>query len=166
MAVNPDFRDLLKNFNAFRVEYMVVGATALAYYARPRFTKDLDVWVNPTPQNAARIWKALRAFGAPLVGLSEADFTNPRNFYQVGLAPNRVDVIMGLAGLEFGAAWARCYRTVFGDVRIYVISRDDFLQSKKISGRPQDLIDITEVQRAQKVEAKRKLSPHRKSARR
>jgi len=77
MSVNRDFRDLFKTLNDCRVRYIVVGAHAVAYHTEPRFTKDLDVWVEPSPANAGRVFKALAQFGAPLEGVAENDFSNP-----------------------------------------------------------------------------------------
>lgn len=148
MAVNPDFKDLFKAFNDCHVEYLVVGAHAVMFYARPRFSKDLDVWVNPTPENAQRVWQALTTFGAPLQEVTLASFTNDELVYQVGIEPNRIDVMMGIQGVEFAAAWANREHSTYGGVSIPIISRQDLIRAKRAAGRPQDLLDAEELDKA------------------
>jgi hypothetical protein len=103
--VNPDFRDLLAEFNAHEVEYLVVGGHALAAHGHVRATKDLDVWVRPTADNAPRVLRALGTFGAPLQDLSEKDLTVPGLILQIGLPPVRIDVITAIDGVGFDLAW-------------------------------------------------------------
>jgi len=147
MSVNPDFKDLLKALNDEGVEYLVVGAYAVIIHAQPRYTKDLDVWVRPTPENAQRVFRALAAFGAPLRSVGTEDFTNTAIIYQVGVAPNRVDVIMALAGVGFDTAWANRVESTYGGVPIHVISKTDLVRAKKASGRPQDLLDVDALEK-------------------
>jgi hypothetical protein len=99
--VNRDFRDLLAEFNAQGVEYLVVGAHALAAHGHVRATKGLDVWVRPEVENARRVLKALRAFGAPLHDLTEAALTTPGLIFQIGVPPVRIDVLTAIDGVEF-----------------------------------------------------------------
>jgi hypothetical protein len=100
---NPDFRDVLGAFAAEAVEFVVVGAYALALHGVPRFTGDLDLFVRPTAENAARVWRALVRFGAPVqaAGVSEVDFATPGIVYQIGLPPSRIDVLTEISGLSF-----------------------------------------------------------------
>lgn len=100
--MNQDFRDLLAEFNTHDVEYIVVGAHALAVHGHVRATKDLDVWVRPELDNATRVIAALRAFGAPLQDLSESDLAVAGTIFQIGVAPIRIDVITTIDGVEFG----------------------------------------------------------------
>ncbi|HUT59047.1 MAG TPA: hypothetical protein VNA25_14455, partial [Phycisphaerae bacterium] len=95
MNANADFRDLFRTFNTCGVRYLLVGAHAVMHYAEPRYTKDLDILIDPAPANAARAWRALAEFGAPLEGLTLGDLSNPEMVYQIGMAPNRIDVMMG-----------------------------------------------------------------------
>ena len=88
----PDFRDLLRAFSGHQVRYLVVGAYAVAAHGHPRATKDLDLWVEPSNENAARVLAALREFGAPLGGLTAEDLTSPGVTYQIGVPPLRIDV--------------------------------------------------------------------------
>jgi len=141
-VINPDFRDLLHAFNAAEVRYLVVGAYAVTFHAQPRFTKDLDLWVEPSSENAPRVLAALKTFGAPVADLSLEDFANPDLVYQIGVAPNRIDVLMGVSGIEFEDAWPNRVPSNYGDCPIHVISRDDLIRNKRASNRPQDLLDL------------------------
>jgi len=100
MPSNPDFKDLFKLFNDEGVEYLVAGAHAVMVFTEPRYTKDLDVWVRATPENAARVFRALRRFGAPLRDITARDFIKTDLVYQIGVAPNRIDILMGIAGVS------------------------------------------------------------------
>jgi hypothetical protein len=141
MFINSDFTDLLKIFNANRVRYLVIGGYAVVQYAEPRYTKDLDLWISTDAVNAKAIYQALREFGAPLAGLTEDDFAQEGYFYQMGVPPVRVDVLMGIPGLDFDAAWQRQVAVDFDGLLVAFISQPDLIQSKLASGRPQDLID-------------------------
>jgi len=147
MAINPDFKDLFNTFNDCHVEYLVIGAHAVMFHTRPRFTKDLDVWVNPTMVNAKKVWAALKQFGAPLKGVGAGDFTDRQMVYQVGVDPNRIDVMMGTPGLEFEEAWANRVESTYGGVRIAIIGRGELIRTKRATGRPQDVLDATELEK-------------------
>jgi hypothetical protein len=147
MAVNPDFKDLFKTFNDYRVEYLVIGAHAVMYYSRPRFTKDLDVWINPSPNNAQRAWEALRQFGAPLQDVTPESFTDPQLVYQIGAEPNRIDIMMGIPGVDFATAWRGRVHSSYGGVPIAIIGRLDLIRAKRAAGRPQDHLDADELEK-------------------
>ncbi len=104
--MNRDFIDLLAAFSAQAVEYLIVGAHALAVYGHVRATKDLDVWIRPSPENAPRVLRALVEFGAPLNGLTEEDLTQPGAIFEIGVAPLRIDLITEIAGVTFDMAWS------------------------------------------------------------
>lgn len=141
MFVNSDFSDLLRIFNEHGVKYMVVGGYAVVQYAEPRFTKDLDILIATNKKNAEAIYKALREFGAPLTGLTSKDFAEDGFFFQMGVPPIRVDVIMGIPGVNFEECWGRRVEVDFEDLRVIFISKQDLIVSKRAAGRPQDLID-------------------------
>ena len=103
--MNSDFKDLLKILNDYKVRYLVVGGYAVMAYTEPRYTKDLDIWVEATPKNAKAVYKALREFEAPLANLKEADFATEGFFYQMGRPPARVDILMSIQGVVFADAW-------------------------------------------------------------
>ena len=103
--MNQDFLDLLRAFAAHDVRFLIVGAYALAIHGRPRATGDLDVWIDATDDNAARVYAALRSFGAPLGDVSERDFARPGIVFQIGVVPGRIDILTQLSGLLFDEAW-------------------------------------------------------------
>jgi hypothetical protein len=140
--MNQDFVDLLRAFVDAEVRFLVVGAYALALHGRPRGTGDLDVWVEPTPENAARVMQALAAFGAPLSGISEKDFSLPGVTYQLGVAPGRIDVLTDLTGVTFAEAWPDRMPSQFGGVAVEYIGRASFIRNKRATGRPRDLADV------------------------
>lgn len=140
--MNPDFVDLLRAFAARDVRFLLVGAYALALHGRPRATGDLDVWVDATPENAARVMAALTEFGAPMDQIAESDFARPGIVYQIGVAPGRIDILTQLTGLAFADAWPNRVQHAFGDVECNVIGRDDFLRNKRATGRLKDVADI------------------------
>lgn len=143
--LNPDFRDMLSGFNAARVEYLVVGAYALAVHGVPRATGDIDLWIRPTSDNAQRVWRALAEFGAPLDGLSTDDLIQPGMVVQLGLAPQRIDVLTSIDGVDFAEAWREQVRVPLDGLEIPVISRRHLLANKRATGRPQDLADISRL---------------------
>lgn len=141
MFVNSDFSDLLQIFNDNNVKYLVIGGYAVVQYAEPRFTKDLDVWISVDMVNAEAVYKALREFGAPLTGLTPKDFSEEGFFFQMGVPPVRVDVLMGIPGVEFEKCWQRRAEMDFDGLKVRFISKEDLIAAKRASGRPQDLID-------------------------
>ena len=145
--VNPDFRDLFAALNEAQANYLVVGAHAVAFYAEPRFTKDLDVWVEASPVNAPRVMAALHAFGAPLAGVTDADFQTPGAVLQIGVAPNRIDITTQIDGVAFEAAWPNRLSTAFGDQSIWIIGRAELIRNKAALARPQDLLDLAMIEK-------------------
>ncbi len=140
--MNPDFVDLLRAFVNADVRFLVVGAYALALHGRPRGTGDLDVWVEATPENAARVMTALAAFGAPLNDISRKDFCQPGVTYQMGVDPCRIDVLTDLTGVTFAEVWPERVRHHFGDVEVDFIGKESFIRNKRATGRPKDLVDV------------------------
>jgi hypothetical protein len=144
--VNPDFRDLFAEFNAHGVEYLVVGAHALAVHGHVRATKDLDIWVRPDLENAKRVLRALAAFGAPAQQLTPADLTEPGLSFQIGVAPVRIDIITSIGGVEFEEAWPVRVLTKFADQPVSVLSKQHLIQNKRAAGRTQDLADLERLE--------------------
>jgi len=140
--MNPDFVDLLRAFIAADVRFLIVGAYALALHGRPRATGDLDVWVEATPENAARVMRGLASFGAPLADISPDDFARAGVTYQIGVPPGRIDILTELTGLSFADAWPDRVRRPFGDVEVDFIGRAAFIRNKRAMGRAKDLGDI------------------------
>jgi hypothetical protein len=142
MPVNPDFKDLFAALNAAGARYLLVGGYAVAYHAQPRFTKDLDIWVDSDPANAARVYEALSRFGAPLQDLAQADLEHPGTVFQIGVPPNRIDVVTAIDGVLFHEAWPERTETTYGEQTVPVIGLRHLIQNKRASGRPQDLLDL------------------------
>lgn len=140
--MSPDFRDLLATFNEFGVEYLVVGAHALAAHGHVRATKDLDIFVRPSLENATKIIEALTSFGAPLHDLTPDDLARPGLIFQIGVPPVRIDVITEIDGVEFSEAWQTRWVARLAGVEVAVIARDDLIRNKRASGRLQDLADL------------------------
>lgn len=145
--MNPDFRDLLCAFSDAEVRSLIVGAYAVATHAVPRATGDLDLWIEPTPENARRVMTALRAFGAPLHGLTEVDLTTPGLVFQIGVAPRRIDLLTSITGVDFASAWASRVPTRYADVPCFVIGREALIENKRRLGRPKDLADLDLLER-------------------
>lgn len=144
--MNPGFNELLLAFYDHNVEYLVVGAHALAVYSHVRATKDLDVWIKPDSQNAKRVLAALESFGAPLEDLRIDDLTEPGIVFQIGIPPVRIDVMTKIDGVDFADAWHDRFTTTFGGIPVWVISRQHLILNKKTSARLQDLADIERLE--------------------
>ena len=140
--MHQDFLDLLRAFIDRSVRFMIVGAYALGVHGRPRATGDLDVWVDPTPDNAESIIRALEQFGAPIGQITAADFSRPGIVFQMGLPPLRIDVLTELSGLTFSEAWSSRTQAPFGPLTVDVIGREAFVKNKRATGRARDLGDI------------------------
>jgi hypothetical protein len=140
--LNQDFKDILSCLKNEEVEFIVVGAYALATHGFPRATGDIDIWVRNSPANARKTFQALMNFGAPLSDLSENDLNSPDVVLQIGVEPSRIDLMTGIDGVEFDQAWENKVRVLIDDLEIYVLSRADLLTNKLAAGREQDQGDI------------------------
>ena len=156
MAINRDFRDLLSALSAASARFLVVGAHAVIYYSVPRYTKDLDIWIDPTPENAAKVYRALAEFGAPLTGVTVEDLHTPGTVLQIGVEPNRIDVMTDVEGLTFEDAWNRQEHSVYGEVPISLLNLDDLITSKRAAGRAQDRLDLKWLRRAKRKPSRKK----------
>lgn len=133
---------MLSAFNAAGVDYLVVGAYAMAAHGCPRATGDIDLWIRPTKENATCVWNALLAFGAPTSQVSIEDFCTPDVVYQIGVAPQRIDILTSISGVNFDTAWENRMQSDLDGLSTFVIGRLDLLKNKRALGRPQDLADI------------------------
>ncbi len=125
--------------------FLLVGAHAIAAHGIPRATRDIDFWIDPEIENAKRVWSALLRFGAPLsaLGISERDVRTPGMVLQLGVVPNRIDLMTSISGIErFAEAWDRRVMTELGDVAVPVLSLEDLRATKRASGRKRDLLDL------------------------
>ena len=125
---------------------MVVGGYAVSFHSRPRATGDIDLWVEPTAANAARVFRALRVFGAPLQGLVEADLTQPEVVYQIGVPPRRIDLLTSLTGLSFDEAWADRTPGLLGGLEVHFLGREALIRNKRALGRARDLADLESLE--------------------
>jgi len=143
-VMNEDFIDILFAFEQEQVEYLLVGAFAVAANGAPRFTGDLDLWTRPTPDNAVRVLRALVRFGAPVVahGLLEDDFSRAGAVYQMGLPPRRIDVLTTIDGVTFDEAWPNRIVAQVGDLQLPFLGLKSLVKNKRAAGRTKDLLDI------------------------
>jgi hypothetical protein len=147
--LNDDFRDLLLEFSDQRVEFLLVGAFAVAFHGVPRATGDMDVFVKASRENAKRVHAALVRFGAPLesAGVEPADFEKPGVVYQMGLPPRRIDVLTEISGVTFDEAWESRDSVDLEGRPIFVIGREPLLRNKEASGRPKDIADVARLRK-------------------
>ena len=148
--MNSDFRDLLRVFAKHEVRYLIVGGYAAMFYSQPRFTKDIDLWLEPSPDNAARVLRAFLEFGLPLIGVEPADFEDEGLQYMVGRAPVLFDFLTSLPGLEFGPCWKTRTTDREDGFEIQYLSLEALIAAKQTAGRPVDLQDLDELRRARK----------------
>ncbi len=146
-----DFKDLLSAFNAQNVKYLIVGGYAVSFHGQPRATKDIDLFIQADPTNARAVYAALAAFGAPMQEIAVEDLADPLQFIRFGREPVAIDIMPGIDGVEFNAAWERRVESVIDQstgLRACFISRDDLIASKLAAGRMRDLADVDEIQQA------------------
>jgi hypothetical protein len=142
-----DFLDLLTALNAAEARYLLVGGHAVGFYGRPRATKDFDVWIEASVDNAARVFGALREFGAPLGDLREQDFVHPGSGFRMGTPPFRIEILTELSGVTFPDAWPRRQEREVEGVVCLLIAREDLLRNKRAAGRPQDIADVDALEK-------------------
>lgn len=146
--MNSDFKDLLRIFAEEEVEFLVVGACAVIQHTQPRYTKDLDLWVKPSPENARRAARAFQRFGVPLVEVSESDFATEGPQFAVGMPPSQIDILTSLPGADFDTAWQERFVGIADGLSIPFLGIRQIIATKTAAGRPQDLVDLDEIRRA------------------
>ncbi len=151
-GLNDDFRDLVIQLADANVEFVIVGAFALAFHGAPRASGDIDIFVRPSAENASRVHQALLQFGAPLQshGVTAADFAREGSVYQIGLPPRRIDVLTKISGVTFEEAWASRAAAEVEGRNIPIIGRDAFLKNKACAGRPKDIADVARLMKKPK----------------
>jgi len=153
-----DFKDLIHAFNRNGVEYLIVGGFALGVHAQPRATKDLDLFIRSDARNSAAFFKALAEYGAPLHGLTIKDLQDGSTGQQIGVPPNRIDILQKIDGVTFEEAWrSRVEALIEGDTPTFVISREHLIQNRLASGRARDLLDVQEIRKASECAPKQPL---------
>ena len=154
MAENPRYKELLRLLNEFQVEYLIVGGFAVMKYGEPRYTKDLDIWVENSAQNSHKVVEALKRFGAPLDqdGITPETFTEKQVVYQIGIAPVRIDILTEITGVEFADGWRKRVASTFFGVPVHFISFEDLVVNKRALGRSSDLRDLSQNPRSRRSE--------------
>ena len=145
--LNDDYREMLQCLSDEGVEFLLVGAYALAAHGYPRATGDMNVWVNPTSENARHVYKALTVFGASLRDVAPQDFSRPDVVFQIGVAPRRINIMTGISGVKFVDALRNASQVDVGAFAIPVLSRADLIKNKEASGREKDLLDVKVLRR-------------------
>ena len=143
--MNPHFAEILRLFREEDVEFLVIGAHALAAHGHVRATLDINLWVRPSTDNARRVWRALERFRAPLSKMQISDFAEAEVLYQIGVPPSRIDIMTSVTGLTFDAAWPNRVEAMFGDVPAPVLGLADMRTAKRAAGRLKDLADLEEL---------------------
>ena len=146
MVLNKDFREFIELLNANKVKYLVVGGYAVGLHGYPRYTKDLDVWVMVSRNNAENIINALKQFGFGSLGLEESDFLEPDEFVQLGQPPNRIDIVTSCDGIDFEECYQNKEQITVDGLMIDFINIENLKKNKKASARPQDLADLDNLQ--------------------
>ncbi|MCA9071742.1 MAG: nucleotidyltransferase [Planctomycetaceae bacterium] len=138
---NPDFKDMLLALSEAKIDFLLVGAYAVAAHGHPRATGDLDLWVRPDFDTAPRVYRALADFGAPLHDLTVDDLAKPGMVFQIGVEPSRIDILTAISGVDFDHAWANRLSIEMDGIKLCVIGRDDLIVNKRACGRPKDIAD-------------------------
>ena len=146
MDLNPDFKDMLLALKDANVDFLVVGAYAVAAHGYPRATGDLDIWIRADDGTAPSVMRALAAFGAPISELSVADFSAPSIVFQIGVPPGRIDILTTVSGVDFTCAWKNRMQIKLDGIAFDVIGRADLITNKKASGRPKDFADVAALE--------------------
>jgi hypothetical protein len=140
--LNPDYRDMLSALSEEDVDFLLVGAFAMAAHGLPRATGDIDIWVRPSSENAERVWRALRRFGAPTHDLTVGDLAEPDVEFQIGVAPRRIDLLTSIDGVSFEEAWPHRVTVTLEELSLPVLARVHLIQNKRAAGRARDLADL------------------------
>jgi len=142
VKVSKDFKEFIELLNKNNVNYLLVGGYAVGYHSRPRYTEDIDIWIQPSLENAKKIIHVLNKFGFTGVSVSIEELIQPEKIIQLGLPPQRIDILTSIDGVNFNDAWERRIVDSFGDIPVFIISLKDLIKNKSSSGRTKDLQDI------------------------
>ena len=141
MRVEKDFKEFIELLNKNNVKYLIIGGFAFTYYAKPRFTKDIDIFVEASEENSRKIIDVLDQFGFGNIGLNEKDFQGPDQIIQLGYAPLRIDILTSIIGVNFGSAWNNKKDGLYGDISCFFMSIEDLIKNKEATARPLDIED-------------------------
>ncbi|MGD9347107.1 MAG: nucleotidyltransferase [Candidatus Aminicenantes bacterium] len=152
MNVEKDYEEFLRLLNKHNVKYCIIGAFAVAFYVKPRYTKDIDILVEPSKENAQRILIVLEEFGFGELAISVEDLIHEGNILQLGYEPLKIDLLNKIEGFQFQDIWQNKVKGMYGSESVFFISLDDLIQNKKISGRLSDKIDIELLEKTKEGE--------------
>jgi hypothetical protein len=142
MIISQDFKEFIELLNTHNVQYLVIGGYAVAFHGHPRYTKDIDIWINRTGANAENLLRVLEDFGFGTLGLTIEDFLRPGYIIQLGYPPNRIDLLTSLKGVDFDTCYASKVDDIIDGVCLHFIDVEHLKISKRIAGRHQDLADV------------------------
>jgi hypothetical protein len=146
LKINKDFEDFFKILNKNKVQYLVVGGYAVIYYSEPIATKDIDIFINPTKKNSEKVYKSIKEFfGVSIKDLSKHDFAKPGIIYQIGISPNRIDILNKIKGISFKKAWKNKKFFKYGKEKVWVIGKEDLIKNKKLLKREQDILHLKKL---------------------
>lgn len=146
MVLTQDFREFFQSLNEHSVRYLVIGGYAVAFHGHPRYTKDIDVWIEADKTNAEKLIDALRAFGFGSLGLEAEDFLDPDDLIQLGYPPNRIDLLTALKGVDFDTCYASRIVVEIQDTSVNFIDLENLKKNKRATGRLQDLADLEQLE--------------------
>ncbi|GMW00409.1 MAG: hypothetical protein AMXMBFR84_15460 [Candidatus Hydrogenedentota bacterium] len=149
MGLNKDLRKFIELLNSNDVEYIIAGAYAYSFYARPRFTQDIDFFVRTSDENATNMMQVIEHIGFASLGLESKDFLVENQVIQLGVAPNRIDILTSISGVTFEEAWPNSRTALLDEIPVRYLGREDLIRNKKASGRPQDFVDVAILEREQ-----------------
>jgi predicted nucleotidyltransferase len=150
MTLDPDFEDFIQFLNQYEVDYMIVGGYAMAFHGSPRYTGDLDIWIDISESNAEKILLVIQAFGFSSLGFKKEDFLKENLINQIGYPPLRIDILTNIDGIDFKEAYTQKQVIEIEDLKANYIGLRDLIQNKKTSGREKDIIDVKTLQKKQK----------------
>ena len=142
MRLNEDWRQFIELLNSHDVEYLIVGGFAVSFHAEPRFTGDLDVLVRPSPDNAAKLLEAIRAFGLGALGVTTQDLQQEEQIIQFGYRPRRIDIVTSITAVPFEEAWASRVPSKLDGIPVHFIGREALIRNKRAVGRERDRADL------------------------
>ena len=146
MILNPDLKEFFQLLSDNEVQYLIIGGYAVAFHGHPRYTKDVDIWIQIHPNNALNLVQTLKDFGFESLNLKESDFLEGDTIVQLGYPPSRIDLIMGVPGVDFAESYANKIEEEIDGVKLNFIDLKNLKKSKKASGRLQDLADLENLE--------------------
>lgn len=142
MKIEKDYKEFLELLNKNQVKYCIVGSYAFAFHAKPRYTKDLDIFMESTKDNAINIITALKEFGFKSLDIKEEDFLIKNQIIQIGYEPLRIDILTSISGCTFGEVWMNKVKGKYGEIEVNFIGRNELIKNKRATGRKQDIADL------------------------